>query len=276
MSEFSRGTVIEALRALEIYSNHADVSRFLLKFGLEKEAPENLGSKTKRINALISYLINNPNKKGPLGSDLSFEIIENIIEYHQPHYKKPYIILDGYEPPSLEDQLPDFVNSLKRDGYIIQNGKLKKMLPDAVHLPEKEDELTYLLNKFEFDIAKGHLEQAISAHTRGQWASANGQLRSFIESLFDSILRKIDSNSTQTGYNAFEKLAILPSPFLLTESNEWKKGNNGCGFLHGFWNMLHPNGSHPGLSDKEESTFRLQFVILTASHYLKRLDRRIK
>jgi len=51
------------------------------------------------------------------------------------------------------------------------------------------------------------------------------------------------------------------------------KGSKGA-FLQGLWKRLHPQGSHPGLSDEEDSTFRLHLMILTASYYLKRLDSR--
>ena len=175
--------------------------------------------------------------------------------------------------PPLETNYPLLINSLKHDGYIVENGKLVTMLPDVIDLPEKEDELNSLLDKFQFNISKGHLNQAISAHTRGDWASANAQLRSFIESLFDSIAEKIHINSTlpPSSHSRREFLAREKPQFFLTDLNEWVIGNNG-GFVQGFWKRLNPQGPHPGLSDEEDSTFRLHLVILTASHYMRRLD----
>ena len=35
--------------------------------------------------------------------------------------------------------------------------------------------------------------------------------------------------------------------------------------------MLHTDGSHPGLSDEEHSTFRLHIVLVTAPTFLRRL-----
>ena len=37
----------------------------------------------------------------------------------------------------------------------------------------------------------GHLDQAVEAHTRGDWAACNSQLRTFLESLFDDIARNV-------------------------------------------------------------------------------------
>jgi hypothetical protein len=150
------------------------------------------------------------------------------------------------------------------------------VLPENIQLTEKENELDLLLGKFGFATAKGHLEQAISAHTRSDWASANAQLRSFIESLFGSIAKRLTDDKKWLSLSGYQKscefLAKLNPPFLLSTLNEWVVSGKG-GFLQGFWRRLHPQGSHPGLSDEEDSTFRLHLVILTASYYLKRLDR---
>jgi hypothetical protein len=35
--------------------------------------------------------------------------------------------------------------------------------------------------------------------------------------------------------------------------------------------MLHTDGSHPGLSDEDHSTFRLHIVLVTARTFLRRL-----
>ena len=265
MAQFSRITTIEAIGSLD-YLTHAEIGRLLLKFGLEEVASKILGSKTSRLNALIKYLIDNPDKKGPFGGNLNFELIEELIERR----------LSDYPAPSIEEQLPKLVNSLKRDGYLIRDGRLKTVLPENIQLTEKENELDLLLEKFGFTTAKGHLEQAISAHTRSDWASANAQLRSFMESLFDSIAKRLTDDKKGLPLSGYQKscelLAKLNPPFLLSTLNEWVVSGKG-GFLQGLWRRLHPQGSHPGLSDEEDSTFRLHLVILTASYYLKRLDR---
>ncbi|MBK5190333.1 MAG: hypothetical protein JJE19_02405 [Methanosarcinales archaeon] len=269
MPQFSRITIIEAIGSLESLT-HAKLDRFLLKFKLEEVAHRELGSKIYRLNALINYLIDNPDEKGPFGANLTFEIIEDVLE-HRPSY-----FASGQSDRTIEERLPILVNSLKHDGYVIKNGRLKTMLPESIQFVEEENELDSLFDKFGFTTTKGHLDQAISAHTRGDWASSNAQLRSFMESLFDSIADELVGGKTtlpQPGHPRRELLAKLNPPFLLPTLNEWEIGGKG-GFLQGLWRRLHPQGSHPGLSDEEDSTFRLHLVILTASYYLKRLDNR--
>ena len=267
-NSFSRNTIIIAIGPLECLT-HAQIGSFLLKFGLERIAPKDLGSKKSRLNAVIQYLIENPDEKGPYGANLTFEIIEDVLR----------IIYSNKYASIIKENIPELINSLKRDSYVITiDGKLKTMLPETIKLVEKENELGSLLNKFEFTTTIGHLDQAINSHTRGDWASANAQLRSFMESLFDSIAEKLASNKITlptTGHQRREFLAKLDPPFLIPTLNEWEIGGKG-GFLQGLWRRLHPQGSHPGLSDEEDSTFRLHLMILTALYYLKRLDNRME
>ena len=206
LTHFSRPTIVEAISILD---SHPKINRFLLKFELEKIAPRSLGDKRDRVNVLLLYLVDHTEETGPFGSNLIFEMIESIIEDISPPPNRP----DNAVYLPLERDYPRLINSLKHDGYIIENGKLVTMLPDVIHLPEKEDQLDFLLDKFEFNISKGHLDQAISAHTRGDWASANAQFRSFIESLFNSIAEKIHGNSTLqlSSHDKRELLASVPT-----------------------------------------------------------------
>jgi hypothetical protein len=168
------------------------------------------------------------------------------------------------------------VRSMKRDGYVIENHRLKRMIPEDLQLAEKENELIALLNRFGFATAKGHFNLSVSEHTRGEWAGANAQMRTFFESLLDSIAEALVDDAAilpPPGYGRRELLSRLDPPFLLTELNEWDA--QGKGFVQGFWKRLHPEGSHPGLSGEEDSTLRLHLIIIVASHYLRRLATRI-
>jgi len=260
MPRFSRSTIVDLMDALA-FSSHAQIDSFLMRF--EMEEADNGGTLDPRRIGIIKYLIDHPDKIGPLGANLVVEIIEYLIET-QCRFREP------------EEVFPRLVRSLKRNAYVIENGELKTMLPKDLQLAETEDELTTLLGQFGFSTAKGHFIQAMSAHTRGEWAAANAQLRSFIESLFDSIAEILIDDKAKlptTSHGRREVLARINPPFLLTGLNEWEP--NGKGFVQGFWNRLHPQGSHSGLSDEEDSTLRLHLVIIIASHYLRRLNTRI-
>lgn len=97
-------------------------------------------------------------------------------------------------------------------------------------------------------------------------------MRSFVESLFDSFADKLLPHPlSSSSYARREQLAKLNPPFIDPTLNEWDFTSS-KGFVQGFWNRLHPSGSHPGLSDEDDSTFRLQLVFLVVYRFLKRYE----
>jgi hypothetical protein len=150
----------------------------------------------------------------------------------------------------------------------------RRILPADIGLPTTESELTRLLDRHAFDTAKGHLEQALENHARGNWAAANGQLRTFFDALLDTIAERLDTTATNlpTGHARRSKLASLN--FLSIPLNEWD--NDGRGFINGLVKRLHPQGAHPGLSDDDDCTFRVHVVLLTAALLLRRFDQAMR
>ena len=127
-----------------------------------------------------------------------------------------------------------------------------------------------LLKSFGFTTPLGHLDQAIEAHTRGDWAACNSQLRTFLESLFDDIARNARPQEAGQRPNSENRRALLAEiGFLATDRNEWTQ--DGKNYVNGLFKMLHTEGSHPGLSDEDHSTFRLHVVLVTAQTFLRRL-----
>ncbi len=268
MSGLSQYTLVEALELVSKYS-HDEIDRLLMRFGIEGVAPNSSTIyKNTRVNQLIRFLLENPDAKGPLGANLAFEIIEYLIERlveSLPEYTE-----------ALEEAHPRLVRALERDGFVVEGRMLKPMIPSPRGHVVLQSELMDLLDRFGFITSRGHLEQAIAAHSRGEWASANAQLRSFIESLFNGIADRLDG-AVITGAATSEErrrlLVTISPPFLLSSLNEWDLAK-GTGFIQGFWRRLHPQGSHPGLSDEDDSTFRLHLVQVVAHHLMKRLAAR--
>jgi hypothetical protein len=259
---FSRNTVVEALELFEGWTTN-EFERYLFRFELENIAPASLGSKPTRINALIRYFLENPILIGPRGANIILETIEFLLERR---------IASGI---SLADCYPRLTHSLRLDGYAVNaDGTLASVLPASAALASKQNEVENLLLKFNFSVAQGHLTQAHNAHTRGDWAAANSQMRTFIESLFDAFAEKLlPAPLPATSHLKREGLAKLAPPFIDPSLNEWDfSQDGGCGFVQGFWKRLHPDGSHPGLSDEDDCTFRLQLVYLVAHRFLKRFE----
>lgn len=169
-----------------------------------------------------------------------------------------------------------FTRGLSLDGYIIDFNNsdntpiLRSALPHEIDLPSTDNEVNSLLNLFNFTTSLGHLNQSIEAHTRGDWAAANSQVRTFMESLFDSIAHHIDQeNYLQLGSSENRRAWLASKTFLSVARNEWSQ--DGKNFVNGFFKMLHTEGSHPGLSDEDHCTFRLHLCLITSRMFLRRL-----
>lgn len=249
---FSRKTILEIVEALNL-KTYDEVDRFGLEFSLD-DVISGRYLKEKETS-IAKYLISNPDAAGPNGSALSVEILEHIINnYH------------GFDEPS--ERYPNLARSLDRDGFELTNSGIRRKLPAELPLVEQEDQLIALLEKHGFDIAKGHYGQAVATHARGEWAAANAQLRSFVEEFFNKAYTIVFSD--QNGSSNERKIALAKAGFFAKEYNEFLF--NGTGFVEGFWKRLHPEGSHPGLSEQSDSTFRLHLVILVLHYFITRLD----
>lgn len=257
MAAFSPNTIVLALQLLEDWTT-AQIDSILIRYKIESNAPPSAGSKATRIVMLARFLITNPPLTGPLGGGLVFEFVEEVIRDCAQH---------GY---SISQEL---TRSLAIDGFQIDpNSKLASILPISTPIAVQVDVVDALLKKFAFTTSAGHLAQALSAHARSDWAAANSQARTFIESLFDEIALKLGAPSTATSSHLRKEfLAKLTPPFIDPALNEWDFAKKD-GFVQGSWNRLHPTGSHPGLSDEDDSTFRIQLVHLIAYRFLKRLE----
>ena len=167
---------------------------------------------------------------------------------------------------------------MARDGYTLSDdGSLLRDLPLIADLPEANDELFSLLDEINLPVAKGHLDQAINNHAAGNWAAANSQLRTFLENIFNELSIRLDTTKgtdpSLSSENRRSRLAAITPPFLLEFLGEWS--DDGKNFVNGVFKRLHPAGSHPGLSDEEDCTFRLHMNLIIGRHYLRRFKNRL-
>lgn len=262
MTVFSRATVFEALQILEDISSTTDLKGFFFKYGIDNKL--NTASKGTIILSAATYIVENPDLKGILGGNLSYEIVEEIINR---------VLNNEYQYKEETGQFvksPNLKNLLLLDGYVIQDGKLVRNVNTGANAVELRDKLTLLLEKYSFTISKGHYEQATSCFARGEWASCNAQLRTYVESVFNDIARSLTGKDYNSSNNARQALATEASKVFYPEYNEWLDG--GKGYIQGFWERLHSEGSHPGLSNAEDANFRLVIVQITTFEILRRFD----
>jgi hypothetical protein len=265
MPQFSRRTILAATDVVQIRS-HAEIDRFLLEYGLESVTGY---SKADKSTALGRHLLRSPEALADDNENLSDVVVTALVD------QAIRACFTGYPAEfSLEEfqeRFPNLHRGLDRDGFTVEDGELRRTLPNVIDLPQADDEVHALLDRYGFVVARGHLDQGIAAHVRGDWAAANAQFRPFIESLFDSIAERLANGQPlpPPGNPRRQWLADQNPAFFLTDLNEWDA--RGTGFLNGFFRRLHPAGAHPGLSDEDDSTFRLHLVLLVARLLLRRV-----
>lgn len=271
MPRYSRKTILSATDLLED-REHDAIDRFVL----EHDALEGYvgpGTTRDRANSIARFLLqyteveeDSKNLTDIIIEELVGEAVRNCTKYGQFDYGK------------FSERYAKLNRSLQRDGYTVEDGELRKSLPEALNLPQADDEVHVLLKRYGFDIPLGHLDNAISAHGRSEWAGANGQLRTFVEALFDAIAQalaaRLGQAAPEAGYASQQWLHKLNPSFFEVGLNEWT--DQGTGFVNGFWKRLHPEGAHPGLSDDEDSTLRLHLVLLVTRSLLLRFDGRMR
>jgi hypothetical protein len=268
-SLFSRRSVIAAIDVLELKLTQAEISSLFTDFGPNVyEHLPNGGSAKSRMVDLKRYIDRNALQQTDEG------LLENVLVHRAIAFLPPIEPEYEWSSPTVPNPVFDRLRrALTQDGFIVTDGELRRELPVDVGLPQAESDLIRLLDKHGLATAKGHLDQAFKNHAAGNWAAANSQIRSFVEGLFDELAVKLDAAaaSVKSGHDRRVRLANCTPPLFDRALNEW--GDNGVGFINGLMARLHPHGSHPGLSDEDDSTFRLHIVLLTSRLFLQRYDR---
>jgi hypothetical protein len=281
MTEFNNMTIVAATEVIAEYKSHGDMSVLEVQWGIVG----NSSSKAARV-ASWAQRATMPNA------------LQVMTENGLMNLPRAFVETAIKAPPGVRDSdaWKKFVAGLRFDGFEVVETEvpppssapwqsprtivsLTRMLPadiPGLDFREAENEVTTLLVQSGFTVAKGHLERAVSAFQRGEWSSANGELRNFYESYLNEIAAHLGCDSQQDSKAKRDFLGRRQPPFLLTEYNEWNENNQKPQYVQGLMSRMHPHGGHPGLSEEEDATFRLQITLVTARLFLRRYRQRTK
>ncbi len=263
---FTRPTLIAAAELLERHTQ-ASFDQMVLRLGLEQEIPAGTGlSVAKKCGQLGRLVV--------LRAAMVIDTVDGRATLGEAVVREALQLLNLRLKTSPQTA---FLRGLARDGFVVEEGdrgepvRLRSALPEEVNLPASDSELHELLRSYQFHTPKGHLDQAIEAHTRGDWAACNAQLRTFLESLFDAIAHHIEpARAAQLATSENRRQLLAGRGFLAVDRNEWS--GDGRNYINGLFKMLHTDGSHPGLSDEDHATFRLHVVLITGRTFMRRLN----
>lgn len=285
MPEFNRMTIVAASEVIELQHSQNEFTSLTTQWGVAEHC--GAGALLARTNALSQVAISqDPDVFTMSGMQpLSWAMIECAISFYssprQPDaacWKKLIagLRMDGFEviQPDTGNADDDIFGNSRRS---LGPAELKRMLPNAIpdlKSREAEDELQALLSKHGFTVSSGHLQQAIKNFSLGNWAAANAQLRTFIEDCLSQIAVQLGCDTNEDSASKRKFLGECAPPFLFEDYNEWHPNIQKPQHVQGLWSRLHPEGSHPGLSEEDDATFRMQIVLISARLFMRRFDQR--
>lgn len=279
----SNKTLLELIKVADKLT-HPEINRIVSFFEFPSLMPSDRNTVMAKTNKILTDL-RYRKRPGPYTNDLQIDFLQYLIDdyftKHSYQQDDDYVVYHSRNVTLRFENVfsvlnMELANNLKRDGYIIVGRTIKKLLPEEIVEAKIESELMTDLETFGFIQSKGHLNQAISNHSQGNWAGANSQFRTFIESLLIEIAGKLlPKNIPDTGAQAIKLLSeTVKPPFLSKDLNEIPTNEKDDSFVYGLWVRLHPDGSHPGLSDEDDSSFRYYLTIVFSNYLLRRLRTR--
>lgn len=269
-NHFTRPTIAAAIALLDGALTQAKFDQMVFRLGQEASIPFDTSLSVSKKLAMLA-------REVAKSGDRLIPTIDGQVTLTEALVREAVAVTSTRSSHPKEQE--HLVRALALDGFVIQWSDdfgvrmpplLRAALPGEVDLPATDDEVHQLLKHFSFTDSMGHLDQAIEAHTRGDWAAANSQTRTFMESLFDEIAKHIDPIQAAVVTSSENRRSLLAKhEFLSVQRNEWTP--DGKNYVNGLFKMLHTEGSHPGLSDEDRSTFRLHLALVTARTFLRRL-----
>src|SRR3546814_312429 len=185
-SPFTRPTIIAGANLLTSFT-HSEFDNLMLQFGLEGQITSGTGvSKQVKANELVRIALS--------GESQVVESAEGSMSLSEAIVRMAITVAPGAWHGT---DWQSFCSGLERVGFVLEENDedwtlhLRRMLPTVAEVPEANDEVHTLLEHYGFTVPLGHLRQAINAHGRGEWASANSQMRSFLEGLLDEIAERL-------------------------------------------------------------------------------------
>lgn len=283
MTEFNRMTIVAAAQVAADFNTHGDMRVLEVQWGIDGRS--DISSKSTRaaswakIACEEELTVMTQNGSVSLGRALVETAITAPELCRNSVWWKKFVAglrFDGFEVVETEISVP--AEYPWRSEATNKVTEILRMLPDDVpglNLREAEIEVMALLDCSGFAVARGHLRQAISAFQRGEWSSANGELRNFFESYLNEIAVALGyvGGGDSKAKRDFLGDNVQP-PFLLADYNEWNANNQKPQYVQGLMSRMHPHGGHPGLSEEEDATFRLQITLITARLFLRRFSQR--
>jgi len=233
--KYSNTTIVELCRALgAVVESRRDLVLLFREFELSYDQFE--GGIKPHADDLVDILCRRPDADNAL---------TRVVEY--------VILGHSHSGRASIDRL---VQLLRIAGFEWHDGKLIPTTPQPAALAQELSQLERDLQALMLNVAAEHYRQAHESFAASNWKAANGQIRSFME---DLLIELGEPETSKTRPDPVAALQDLRDQRFI-DNPEWQ-------MLKGFWQGIQDNGPHHGLSDEQESLFRLH-VATSIARYL--------
>jgi hypothetical protein len=245
---FSSKTIGALARVIPKCYSDTDIGTLILEAQADPWEPESWSSKQARIQHLLKTMRADSTDESRRAA---LDVARLVLQHGAP----------SDEWSEGAPWFPELRQSLTADGweYDIETTRLVPTIPN-VDMAEQSRRVSEQLRGLSCDTPSGHYDQAVDAFGRGNWASANAQLRSTLEGVVPFVAEQLSGDRPSNVKSALQKLQA---------SNKLVGGE--FSYADGLWQMCQSNGSHLGLSDAEEARFRLVCVTAYVRFLLDRL-----
>lgn len=279
---FSKQLILKAVEFLPQASHNA-LEDEIIKLDLEGRTIKYNGSIHDKKRAIQTYLLSNPLAVDNHGDSIILRMMNSVVKKMLINVERG---LDEFNEETFEFKSDkNFYRYLRLDGYDIdfENACIIEDLANYTQIAEKDDEIMKMMKKYNFNTSIGHYEQAKGSYIGGNYAALNGQLRTFVEGIFQDMASyikfcepsnsNIQSINDIDAQNAMIVFAKCFKPILEINLNEWSGDGTTNSYFSAFWKRLHPEGSHPGLPNFSEAIYRFQLVVLNIELVIQRFQK---
>ena len=193
--------------------------------------------------------------EGEVGS--TWDVIDEVArDAHEAIEQDPWLTW-------AETLLQSLGQALRVDGFDLLEGRVVPFVSPSVEPAQEQGILESRLDELRFSVARTHLDQAVDNAARGNWESANSQIRSFLEAVCDAVADQLYRGGGEAPTRGDARQYLAAEGFI----DEYEDK-----LLRAFFKVLHGGGSHSGTSKEADCHRRRLMAFSLANYYLDRLE----
>ena len=247
-----RRSIAALIEVMVHYWTDTEIEHLLFKHGLKERYSG--PNKKSRLGNVFYPLAHEDDDKSEIDNARSLrdEVVGDLMDRGTwPDYSERDRII--YE---------SFRGALRVDGADLVEGRIVSFLSPSVEPDREQGVLESRLKQYDFGVARKHLDNALDLASNSKWEPANGEVRSFLESICEAIASMIYLDSGEAPVRGEARKFLAELGFLNDKESD---------LLRSLFQVLHGEGGHAGTSSSDDCHRRRLMAVSMANYYLERL-----